>query len=299
LALLSLLVATTTAAKLSSDSSSSDSSSDGGFLHAEPLEPPHCNAAYAATKYTKAVLAFLSTDGDGSSLNAMRSPKYFTHEEYLLNNRTIEKPTIYSNVAVAAHGFHVSARFLSVSAPTDKSFQYKYELRLASITNGPHDHQVLIDLQVLVLLSIDYNCRIATLAMEWLVAEEAQIEPLHALFEPIGAVPCPKGELRLNETCTPISCDSPRACPKNACRTVPADEDGVSFVCGCTKGYELNGHTLRCEIVTCDVPTACPPYAKCVPKTAEELLGGACEPTTSMSQQWVRGSKPCPRFNCV
>lgn len=227
--------------------------------------------------------------------------RYFTGT-YSLNGDAIEQPIAYSTKALFERGLVTSAQLSLIEAQSATELTFHFRVRFASLTQGAQLHAVNHDAEVSVHIAIDSRCDQLSHAIDWTIDEAflASQPAFAAVFEPLNAkLTCLKGEAIVNDTCTPLTCDSPRACPNNACRSAPPNVDGVAFKCGCPTGYELNGHTLRCIAVTCEAPTACQPTAKCVMKTRELLLGSSCLPTTTSHEQWVRGSKPCPRFDCV
>jgi hypothetical protein len=240
---------------------------------------------------------FFRGGDQGAAFKALHNAKYFK-ESYSLNDKAIAKPPIAWPNSVKAAGFHASARFATLTATSPTDLAYFYEVRLASVTSDSATHHVSHDIAVVLKIGIDYNCHVLTLHVNYVVGQAALDSAPFAALLAANEDECGKGEKHINGTCTPLTCDSPLACPDNACRRVPVNATtGVAFKCGCDKGYELNGHTLRCEAVTCEAPTACRPYSKCVMLPDDTI--NDCNPTPTMPEQWVRGSKPCRRFECL
>jgi hypothetical protein len=235
----------------------------------------------------------------------MISERYFSDEKnrhYQLNGKDIAEPAAFSTDALKALGLFASARFAHVSAPSTSEVVFNFTVRYNSISGTGLQHRVSETVDVLIRVKFDGRCDQLEHSVHWFVdAAALDVPVLAAAFAPLNPLPgCRKGELLVNSTCTALTCESPRACPRNFCQKTAPDASGVAFKCGCPVGTELNGHTMRCVIVTCEAPGACQPTAKCVAKTRDELLGSVnCIPTTTAHQQWLRGSAPCVRFNCI
>eukprot|EP01108_Squamamoeba_japonica_P004936 TRINITY_DN3864_c0_g1_i1.p1 TRINITY_DN3864_c0_g1~~TRINITY_DN3864_c0_g1_i1.p1 ORF type:complete len:348 (-),score=147.51 TRINITY_DN3864_c0_g1_i1:73-1062(-) len=267
--------------------------SDRDILQDRAVPPPLCNQAYAVDMYESALLYAFS-----SQLTGVPTPKMMLNElladsnvEFFLNSHEIWAPVLAAK-SEWMDGVRVAPRLVERSAAAGNILTLRWQLRIGT------EQVSAADVDVVTEFALNGTCTSKS-ARVFFVAEQLP-EALHPLFAPQAAVACPPGERRVTDDaeCTPYSCRSPRACPADACHRAPVDADtGIEFTCGCPTGYEVNGHTLQCEAVTCEAASACPPTATCEPLPADTINN--CNPTPSLPEQWVRGSKPCPQFRCV